>query len=496
MKGKRLNHYLAALCAAGLVSIAGSARADSWEQALATCVPGGPFDTCVKALKAANLTVRDRPLGAQGREAGFELQAPFGGVSIRTFNGAQDRIVAIDIIAFLDKGKERGEVLSFFKSEAGGAKQDRASVAGAGQDCGADGWGVAWLGAKGDQPEVELQLDSPEATSPRDTVADRFKPEDALVKREGNGTVHICFLLPKPSVTSNGFIDAPTLSPKLFKAFLQSPYFHGKARPKGAAPAASSPAQANEARGSVILPPEAQRALFDVYYVDPKEQAAFAATCGKRAADLNGDGQPEFVVELEMQGGSDGRAYCDDVLLAAEGGGYAYVADVDCCNYKMIPAAGGKGGEIQCTDGKKKTVFAWKGSWPHADKRTTQSKVKADFDKGRELLKAGKLAEAKPLLCSYRNASGSSENPEFANGCATVLLRLKDTVGAEGVLNTAVEHHPDYNAFYANLGTLWELKGDGAKAVSYYEKYVAAAAPGAGRDAIKKRIEDLKQGGK
>jgi hypothetical protein len=203
----------------------------AWEDALQTCVPGAVFDDCVAALGAAKLTLRKADT-TDHREVSFELQPPFGGVSVRTYSKAGGKIVTVNVVLLEGKGKGRKDLLAWLKKQIGStAKQERSSMAGgAAAGCGADGWGVGWVASKTKHPEVELQLDSPESTSDNDEPS-RVKPEDALLKRAGNDIVDLCFLLP-PGKSGPGYIEAPEISATVMKAYLASPQFHGKAKLK------------------------------------------------------------------------------------------------------------------------------------------------------------------------------------------------------------------------------------------------------------------------
>ncbi|HWE28710.1 MAG TPA: hypothetical protein VHB97_11955 [Polyangia bacterium] len=207
------------------------AAAEPWEDAVASCAPGAPFDACVHALETSGVKLRkvDR---SNYREVTFELQRPFGGIGVRTYPKANGRIVDLSFTVFADKGKPRKDLLAWMAGQVGStAKQVRAGDArGAAVDCGEDGWGVGWAGSASSEPEVELELTSPESQSADDDPG-KIKPEDALVKRQGNGLVGVCFVLP-PKDGSQDFIDAPVLSVHAMKAFVASSQFHGVARLK------------------------------------------------------------------------------------------------------------------------------------------------------------------------------------------------------------------------------------------------------------------------
>ena len=194
-------------------------------------MPGAAFDDCAAQLAAHGLTLRKEDT-TDHREISFELAPPFGGITVRTYSKAAGKIVMVDVVALADKGKPRKELLAWFQDQIGKtARQARSGMAGgAAAGCGADGWGVGWVPDGAEHPEVELQLDSPESEAASDEP-DRIKPEDALVKRAGNGIVDVCFLLP---ARGGGYVEAPQLSPAVMTAFLASPRFHGIARLKAA----------------------------------------------------------------------------------------------------------------------------------------------------------------------------------------------------------------------------------------------------------------------
>jgi hypothetical protein len=208
----------------------GSAAGGSWEDVLASCVPGAAFDACVNALVAAKLTLRGEDT-TDHREVSFELQPPLGGVTVRTYKKAAGKIVMVNVVALADKGKGRKDLLTWLKKQIGTtAKRGRSGIAGgAAAGCGADGWGVGWVAGKTSHPEVQIQLDSPESTAANDDPS-KHKPEDALLKRAGNGIVDICFLLPPAQPGS--YIDTPEISAAVMKAFLASSHFRGAAKLK------------------------------------------------------------------------------------------------------------------------------------------------------------------------------------------------------------------------------------------------------------------------
>jgi hypothetical protein len=166
------------------------------------------------------------------REVSFELQPPLGGVTVRTYKKAVGKIVMVNVVAVADKGKGRKDLLTWLKKQIGRtAKRGRSSLAGgAAAGCGADGWGVGWVAGKTGHPEVQIQLDSPESTAADDDPS-KLKPEDALLRRAGNGIVDLCFLLP-PAQPGTNYIDTPEISATVMKAFLLSPQFHGVAKLK------------------------------------------------------------------------------------------------------------------------------------------------------------------------------------------------------------------------------------------------------------------------
>jgi len=207
------------------------AGAQPWEDAVATCAPGSSFEVCVHALDVAGVKLRkvDR---ADYREVTFDLQRPFGGVGVRTYPKADGRIVDASFTMYLDQGAPRRDLVRWMAKQLGPqAKQVRAGNArGAAADCGEDGWGVGWAGSASSEPEVELELTSPESQSANDEP-DKLEPEDALVKRQGNGLVGACFVLP-PKNGSPEFITTPDFSVAAMKAYLSSPWWHGVARLK------------------------------------------------------------------------------------------------------------------------------------------------------------------------------------------------------------------------------------------------------------------------
>ncbi len=260
------------------------------------------------------------------------------------------------------------------------------------------------------------------------------------------------------------------------------------------APAAVADPAVDDRRATVRLPAEAQRAFFDVYDVDPADRASFVAHAKLAAVDLDGDGKTDYLVEYQIPGAQDDSAPgCNSVVLAARGSGFDYVQDFDCCHYQVSPATAGHGGRVDCRDPHSRMPpLVYRGVWPkQRDRSITQSQIRASFDQGMQRYKAGAFADAEPLMCRYRVGSGNTHDPELVNGCATVLLREHKLDEAEHALELGTAEHPGYHPFYANLGTLWEARGELQKALFYYRKYVAAAAPGAGRDAIDARITAL-----
>lgn len=213
-----------------VLALAGAAAADPLEDALAKCVPGASYTDCVHALQGAGAKLQNQ--GTEFTEVDFNLQPPFGGIGVRTYPGAAGRIVLVDFVISADAGKPRKVLLDWLGKQVG-TRAKRARSGAAGQGCGAAGWGVGWVASPGTEPEVQIQLDSPESPSP-DDLPEKHKPDDALLKRQGNGMIDVCFVLPPTSDSFVGtpahFIAAPVLSPGVMKAFLASPSFHGIAK--------------------------------------------------------------------------------------------------------------------------------------------------------------------------------------------------------------------------------------------------------------------------
>jgi hypothetical protein len=222
---------LLALPVLSCMAYAQPAALEPWEQAVLKCAPGAVFDDCVKGLEAANIKLQ-RADRDGGGDVSFQLEASRVPVRVRTYRKAAGKIAMLDMMLAEEKGKGRKDLVAWFRKQIGSAgKQDRSGIAGgAAAGCGQPGWGVGWVAGKSSEPEVQIQLDSPESQSASDE-AENFKPEDALVKREGNGVVHVCFLMP-PKAPGQPYIDAPVLSPEVLKAFVASPRFHGKTKLK------------------------------------------------------------------------------------------------------------------------------------------------------------------------------------------------------------------------------------------------------------------------
>ena len=191
-------------------------------------MPGAPFAACAAALTAAKLTLRKEDNGDHV-ELGFNLAPPLAGFSVRTYQDAAGKVATVRVSLVESKGKGRKAVLDWLKGQIGASAKQGRGGGGAVEACGAQGWGVGWGTDRSPDPEVELQLGSPESTSDHDLPEQFKKPEDALLKREGNGVVILCFNLPsKPH--SREYVDAPVIAATTLQAFLASPLFHGKAK--------------------------------------------------------------------------------------------------------------------------------------------------------------------------------------------------------------------------------------------------------------------------
>lgn len=223
-KARRRSAALAVAVAAGLAAPAAADPSPDWEAALQKCVPGAPFDACAAALEAAKLKLRKEDNGDHV-ELGVSLLPPLGGWAVRTYKKAGGKIASVRVTLMEPKGKGRKDVLAWLKKQIGtSAKQGRGG--GPAEACGADGWGVGWVASKSEDPEVQLQLHSPESTSDRD-LPSKHKPEDALLKRDGDDALVLCFILP---TKGTDYVDAPVIAPATLQAFLASPLFHGKAK--------------------------------------------------------------------------------------------------------------------------------------------------------------------------------------------------------------------------------------------------------------------------
>jgi len=225
-KARRLEVSALALAIA-LVLGSGVAAADPFDDVLSKCVPGGSYGDCLHALAEAHIKLQT----LQDGWVVFTLHDPLNSYAVRTYPKAAGRIVLVDVSISADKGKPRKELLDWLTKQIGAtAKRTRSGLAaGAAAGCGADGWGVGWVAGASEEPEVQIQLNSPESQS-ADDEPDKLKPDDALITRQGNGLVDLCFMLP-PKAPAQSYIDAPLLSPAILKAFLAAPKFHDGARP-------------------------------------------------------------------------------------------------------------------------------------------------------------------------------------------------------------------------------------------------------------------------
>jgi hypothetical protein len=203
---------------------------------LKSCAPGASFKSCAAALAGAGVKARelDNDPGAVVRGKIVDLTGGLSQVVITTRKSAGDRVTSVVFGVLLKPGKPRRALLDWVKKnvEPSSVKTTRAGTHGAADHCGAKGFGVGWVGAQTPEPEVQVQLDSPEASNPRDTDPDNFpSEEEALIKPKGNGTVDVCFLLPNASdSTVDNFVAQPQVSTTLLPKFLASGFFHGKAK--------------------------------------------------------------------------------------------------------------------------------------------------------------------------------------------------------------------------------------------------------------------------
>src|SRR4051812_10145442 len=65
------------------------------------------------------------------------------------------------------------------------------------------------------------------------------------------------------------------------------------------------------------LPEAARRALFEVYSVEPKDQESFFSSAKVQSFDFNGDDVQDYVVQTEVEGGSDGESTCTNEVIGS-----------------------------------------------------------------------------------------------------------------------------------------------------------------------------------
>lgn len=172
--------------------------------ALATCLPGSPFERCLERLKAAGVVFTPPRAGPGRHEIAFGLRSPFELVQIVGDDGAGGRITTLRFQARLGTGRPRREVLKWLDTHLKPSRHANASGAiGCGQ---ADLGGPAWFGSESErypvQPEVQFTIDE----FPTIRGSQGRSMEDVIVNTPSR-IQHLCFRLPQRK--DGTFAEAP-----------------------------------------------------------------------------------------------------------------------------------------------------------------------------------------------------------------------------------------------------------------------------------------------
>lgn len=247
---------------------------------------------------------------------------------------------------------------------------------------------------------------------------------------------------------------------------------------------------------STPLPDAVKAAVRDVWYVAPRKDVDWFASRRVTIADLNGDGKPDYFVEVNHEVGGEGDsdlkpgAYrCDQVVVESTPTGYAHTAFVDCCKLKLMPGAGGKKGRAECLDVKKELIYDGS-KWPTSDQLSTKADALAAHEKGIQLFRAGHFKEAEPLLCKDGQMLGMPE-PVAMTSCISVTLKLGENPEPED-LAAALDSDPTYGPGWGLLGRLFQDHHDNRKAVEAYQKYLELTPKAPNRADVEARIAKLK----
>lgn len=239
------------------------------------------------------------------------------------------------------------------------------------------------------------------------------------------------------------------------------------------------------------LPDPVQKAVIEVYSVAPEEQATWLSQRPWKSVDVDGDGAPEFIVEVSRESGSDKEAMCTNEVFAGGASGYKEVFNFTCCDFAARAGTKGKGGSIKCKDAPKpETVVDWKGAWPKFDRSVTRSDENANFQQGMVLMRQRKFDEARKLLCDgpFIAGSGIAEHKE---GCGAVSYFKKDFANAQTWFEAATAADPKFAHAYLSLGLLGEARGDKGQAIDNFKKYLALKPDAKERPEIEKKIAAL-----
>jgi hypothetical protein len=210
-----------------------------------------------------------------------------------------------------------------------------------------------------------------------------------------------------------------------------------------------------------------------------------------QAVDLTGDGQPEYIVELNrMHVEALNGDTCANAVIGQQSGGFDEVASFNCCAQSI------SGGRIECTDfHQKRVALSYSGGkWIPARKDKTVADAKRKYQDGTQLLRQKKLEEAKNALCTDAQPI-CGVDPQQKTACALAMLSLHENgPEAEQVLRDAVAGDPSYALAYSTWASLDEQRKDWSGAIAHYQKYLAVKPDAKDRAEIEARISKLKSG--
>src|SRR5215831_1918750 len=234
--------------------------------------------------------------------------------------------------------------------------------------------------------------------------------------------------------------------------------------------------------------PGLRAAVLNICPSPTADTAAHFAAMREAAADLDGDGDDEYIVQVSRRKTSDGSTVCWNEVFAPikPKMDLQEVFAFTCCEIEM------RGKTVFCKD-TGKVALEHKGVWPTFSHARTIEQAKKSFDEGMKALNAKKFDTAISVLCTGTSFRCGG-NLDYFNACATAQVAGGQLDNAQLVLDDIEKIDSRFAMAYLTQGRLSEKKGEREAAIRGYTRFLELMPQAPIRAGVEKQIAALKSG--